>query len=84
MLGELKQADIALKKDCKTRLQEYCQKRHLELQYRFVGRDGPDNKPLFHYELLVDGAKQTDGSGSSKKAAEQDAANNLITKWRID
>ncbi len=74
----------ALNKDAKTRLQEYCQKNKLSLSYKYVGRDGPDNKPVFCYELYVNGQKQSEGKGSSKKAAEQAAANKLVTKWRID
>lgn len=73
-----------LKKDAKTLLQEYCQKHRLTLEYKETGREGPDNKPLFRCELYVDGKKQTDGEGYSKKAAEQDAASKLVVNWRLD
>ncbi len=81
---ELDNADGTLQKDPKTLLQEYCQRNKLALSYRLADRSGPDNKPRFRYEILVDGVKQSEGEGSSKKAAEQDAANKLVTKWRID
>lgn len=84
MDNELKNVAAAIKKDDKTLLQEYCQKRKLALSYVYVGRVGPDNKPVFRYELYVDGQKQSEGKGSTKKAAEQDAAHKLVIKWRIE
>ena len=84
MSDSLQNALKALKKDGKTLLQEYCQKRKLSVEYKFVGREGPDNKPLFHCELFVNGKKEAEGNGLSKKAAEQDAANKLVENWRID
>lgn len=71
-------------KDSKTLLQEYCQKNKMTLRYKTDDREGPDNKPTFHCELFVDGVKQADGFGTSKKNAEQDAAKKIVTKWRID
>ncbi|MBQ2804274.1 MAG: ribonuclease III [Clostridia bacterium] len=70
-------------KDAKTMLQEYCQARRFSLQYKIVGKDGPDNKPVFTCELYVNGRMEFIGVGSSKKGAEQDAANKLVKKWRI-
>ena len=84
MGDSLQNAPLALKKDSKTLLQEYCQKNKLSIEYRSVGREGPDNKPKFTYALYVDGKLESEGEGSSKKAAEQDAANKIVTKWRID
>ena len=80
----LQSAAVALKKDAKTLLQEYCQKNKLSLEYLSIGRDGPDNKPIFRYALYVDGKQVSVGVGSSKKAAEQDAAQQIVTKWRIE
>lgn len=80
----LRNAISALKKDSKTLLQEYCQKNKLSIQYKSVGRTGPDNRPTFRCALHVDGKVVSEGEGLSKKAAEQDAAHKIVTKWRID
>ncbi len=83
MKDRLQSADIFLIKDDKTLLQEYCQKNKMSLNYVFVDRDGPDNKPTFRYEIYINGKKEAEGIGPSKKAAEQAAANKLVTEWRI-
>lgn len=80
----LQNAVLTLKKDSKTLLQEHCQKNKLSIEYKSVGREGPDNKPIFKVALYVDGNCVSDGEGLSKKAAEQDAAHKIVTKWRID
>lgn len=77
-------AELIFQKDAKTRLQEYCQKHKLDLEYRIVKRSGPDNNPSFTCELYVNGAYKSTGFGSCKKAAERDAANKIVTEWRID
>lgn len=84
MGASLQNAASTLKKDSKTLLQEYCQKNKLSIEYRSVGREGPDNKPIFRNALYIDGKLVSDGEGASKKAAEQDAAHKIVTKWRID
>lgn len=73
-----------LKKDAKTLLQEYCQKHKYSLEYKLVGRSGPDNKPTFKYALYINGKVESFGLGASKKAAEQDAASKIVNEWRID
>ncbi len=77
-------SESALRKDAKTRLQEYCQKRKLSLEYKLLGRDGPDNQPSFRCGLYVENKYLVSGEGSTKKEAEQDAANKIVTEWRID
>lgn len=72
------------KKDAKTLLQEYCQKHKYTLEYKSVGRSGPDNKPTFRYALYINGKAESVGEGTSKKAAEQDAASKIVREWRID
>ena len=72
------------KKDYKTRVQEYCQQRHLPVEYHLEIKTGPDNKPSFTYSLFVDGKPVSKGSGSSIKAAQQAAAQKLVEDWRID
>lgn len=72
------------KKDYKTRVQEYCQQKHLSVEYQLEIKTGPDNKPNFTYSLLVDGLPVSKGSGSSIKIAQQAAAQKLVEEWRID
>ena len=65
-------------------MQEYCQKNKKTVVYKFADKEGPDNRPIFRCALYIDDIKQTEGVGSSKKSAEQDAASKLVKKWRID
>ena len=84
MGDSLQNATDTLKKDSKTLVQEYCQKHKYAIEYKFVSRSGPDNKPIFRYALHVDGKLVSEGEGASKKAAEQDAARKIVKEWRID
>jgi ribonuclease III len=62
--------------DFKSRLQEAVQSAIKEIpQYRVVDESGPDHEKTFTVEMRV-GAIQTQGTGKSKKAAEQEAARN--------
>ena len=62
--------------DFKTRLQEYCQRRFEVLpQYRIAAESGPDHDKRFQVELLIRGEVRGVGTGVTKKAAEQAAAN---------
>ena len=84
MGDSLRNAADMLTKDAKTLLQEYCQKRRYTLEYKSVGRSGPDNKPIFKYALYINGKVESYGMGASKKAAEQDAASKIVKEWRIE
>ena len=84
MGDSLQNAAETLKKDSKTLLQEYCQKQKYSLEYKSVGRRGPDNKPTFKYALYINGKVVSCGEGASKKAAEQDAASKIVKEWRIE
>lgn len=62
--------------DCKTHLQEMIQKMSkVPLQYVIVNEKGPDHNKVFMAEVLHDGKVLGQGSGKSKKEAEQNAAN---------
>lgn len=75
----------AEQKDSKTLLQEYCQGHKIpNPEYRLAQRIGADNCPTYKYDLYVNDVYMCSGEGSSKKAAEQDAAKKLVTEWRID
>ena len=80
----MRDAKETLKKDAKTLLQEYCQQRKYTLEYRSVGRSGPDNNPTFKYALYINGKEVSQGVGASKKSAEQDAASKIVKEWGIN
>ena len=61
--------------DYKTALQELIQqKKNQVLAYRLVGESGPDHDKTFIAQVLLNDEVIGEGSGSSKKRAEQDAA----------
>lgn len=61
--------------DYKTALQELVQRKKDQLlQYELVGETGPDHDKKFEVRVLLNGAACGQGSGSSKKRAEQAAA----------
>ena len=62
-------------RDYKTGLQELVQqKKNQVLSYALVGESGPDHDKSFLVEVSLNGKVVGQGSGSSKKRAEQDAA----------
>ena len=68
-------------KDYKTTLQELVQqKKNQVLSYAMVGESGPDHDKSFQVEVSLNGNVVGEGSGSSKKRAEQDAARVAIEK----
>jgi ribonuclease-3 len=67
--------------DHKTKLQELVQrKKNQVLTYTLVGESGPDHEKSFQVEVSLNGCVVGQGSGSSKKRAEQDAARTAIEK----
>ena len=61
--------------DYKTALQELVQqKKNQSLQYMLISESGPDHDKHFTVAVLLNGEQVGQGSGSSKKKAEQDAA----------
>lgn len=67
--------------DAKTALQEWSQARGLGLPtYRDIAREGPDHEPLFTIEVAVSRGGPARAQGSSKRAAEQEAAALLLTQ----
>ena len=73
--------DVADKqKDAKTRLQEWAQGRGLATpRYRETGRTGPAHEPEFTVSVLIGDEHEASGKGPSKRAAEQNAANALLS-----
>lgn len=63
----------------KTELQEWLQGRGLPLpEYRVVEREGPAHAPLFTIQLTVSGQPPVTATGASKRAAELDAAAQML------
>ena len=46
--------------------------------YKIIKRSGPDHDPTFVVEVELDGMKNGQGRGKSKRAAEQAAAQSLL------
>lgn len=72
-------SDIPVEKprivDYKTTLQELVQqKKNQTISYVLTGESGPDHAKKFTVEVQINGKPMGSGSGTSKKRAEQDAA----------
>ena len=65
--------------DPKTKLQEYSLKKFKSLPiYKLVSSSGPKHKPKFTISVRLKDTKLYEGSGDSKKKAEQNAAKKLL------
>ena len=70
--------------DSKTKLQEFSLKKFKILpKYIFSKKTGPQHRPLFKTEVQIPNSKKVIGIGSSKKNAQQDAANKLLKHLNI-
>lgn len=68
--------------DSKTILQEYAQSRGLDYEYRLLREEGPEHEKVFTAALYLEGEMIAEGSGTSKKHAQQHAAYNAMLKIR--
>ena len=66
--------------DYKTKLQEIIQAdKRKTVEYREICKSGTANNPTYVFEVILDGEiVLAQGTGKSKKAAEQDAAYHAI------
>tara|TARA_E500000178_G_scaffold345614_1_gene395766 strand:- start:161 stop:826 length:666 start_codon:yes stop_codon:yes gene_type:complete len=65
--------------DSKTKLQEFSLKKFKALpKYIFSRKTGPQHRPIFKTEVQIPNSKKVVGVGSSKKNAQQDAADKLL------
>lgn len=64
--------------DEKTQLQELLQRQGVTPRYEVVRFEGPDNNRTWYVEVQAGDALRAQGSGRSKKAAEQDAARAVL------
>ena len=71
-------------RDPKTVLQEWAQARGLPTpSYREVARSGPDHDPEFRVAVQLPSFAPAEGSGRSKRAAEQAAAAAMLERERV-
>jgi ribonuclease III len=69
-------------RDAKTAMQEWAQARALSAPiYLEVGRSGPAHAPQFTMQVSLEGFEPSLGSASSKRAAEQAAAQAFMARW---
>ena len=72
---------VETKVDAKTKLQEYSLKKFKILPiYKILSTRGPKHKPLFNVSVKIKNNISVEGSGLSKKEAEQNAATKLLDK----
>ena len=65
--------------DYKTRLQELVQRRpNQDLSYALLSESGPDHKKSFVFAVCLNGEQLGQGSGRTKKEAEQNAARDAL------
>ncbi len=64
--------------DAKSILQESCQKDGASLQYEIIGEEGPGHRKTYTAAAVINGKRAAQGSGRSKKAAEQEAAYHVL------
>jgi ribonuclease-3 len=69
-------------RDAKTALQEWAQSKKggLAPVYKLIKREGPDHAPRFLIEVNVAGQPSATGEGSSKREAEQAAAQAMLAQ----
>lgn len=78
--GDIEVAE-SRRRDYKTELQELVQRKpHQVLRYELVGQSGPDHAKVFTVAVLLNGDPVGEGSGHSKKEAEQSAARAALEK----
>jgi len=69
----------------KAELQDYSQKKYQKPPiYKVVKETGPDHSKVFHVVAVIEEKEVGEGSGSSKKQAEQAAAQDALNKLRLE
>ncbi len=77
--GELEKG--TLKPDYKTLMQEYAQEKYATVpEYKIVAEDGPDHDKTFTAQFTLNQKVWAEGSGKTKKEAEQEAAHGAYTQ----
>lgn len=74
-----------LNRDYKTKLQEAVQSLGIGIPiYQMVGESGPDHDKRFFAQVIYDGKVAGEGSGRSKKEAEQSAAEAAYARFQTE
>ena len=82
--GEYLEKSSVTKIDAKTQLQEYTLKKYKVLPvYKINKQSGPQHSPIFKVEVQIESSKKYFASGTSKKDAQQNAAQKLLTDLKI-
>jgi ribonuclease III len=66
--------------DFKSALQELLARRHARVTYEVTGESGPPHRRIFEVAAIVDSEGVGEGSGRSKKVAEQAAAEQALKR----
>ena len=70
--------------DAKTKLQEFSLKKFKTLPiYKLINTTGPKHKPVFKIAVRLKNSEFVEGTGNSKKIAEQDAAKKYLKKFNL-
>jgi ribonuclease-3 len=70
--------------DAKTQLQEYSLKKYKILPvYKINKQSGPQHSPIFKVEVQIKNSKKYFASGTSKKDAQQNAAQKLLLDLKV-
>lgn len=68
----------------KALLQDYCQKNYQQTPvYHVLQESGPDHSKIFHVSVLINQQELGQGSGASKKEAQQAAAADAISRFNL-
>ena len=82
--GEFLEKSVETQIDAKTKLQEYSLKKFKLLPtYTIKKQSGPHHSPIFKVEVQIKNSKKYYASGTSKKNAQQNAAEKLLTDLKI-
>jgi ribonuclease-3 len=75
---------LITKIDAKTQLQEYSLKKYKILPvYKINKQSGPQHSPVFKVEVQIKSSKKFFASGTSKKDAQQNAAQKLLLDLKV-
>lgn len=73
------------RRDYKTTLQEIVQRKSGQtLTYHMIGESGPDHNKTFRFAVCLNDKTVGEGSGHSKKEAEQEAARSALRKLGVE
>ena len=82
--GKRAENAAAARRDAKTELQEWAHRYHgVTPSYEVVSREGPDHDPVFTVAVKVGKLEPVTAQGSSKRTAEQAAAEQLLVREKV-